>query len=147
MSPIRSSGRGPGPAATSTPSGAGRLRYLRRVVVAGPPLLLALVQAAAGSPGSWASAVRQDLRFLFDSIQLQPRGSQAAGLPDPEVDPLAWSAFIAGSKGSWSNVIAKHVIGVPAASSEQGGPGRPCVGSTIDFPCPDFARAFGPSDS
>ena len=57
-----------------------RLLYFRRLIATGPLALRAIIASNSTAEGSWASMIKEDLQFMFESI------GHGASMPNPSVD-------------------------------------------------------------
>ena len=89
---------------TSTLLRVARLRYLRRLLLAGPPPLKAMAQQERGRGGGWPALVVDDLRWLRER-----EADRFAALPDPAVVFAPWQLYIESSPGPWAAALARCI--------------------------------------
>jgi len=74
-----------------------RLLYLQRIVQKAPgPLLALLAQRSDAKPIPWVGLVRNDMQCLWSRVATQ--------LPDPQLHPKEWLAFVMSS--DWSDAVS-----------------------------------------
>lgn len=78
-----------------------RMRYLGRLMRVAPRALIAILQLRPGShPLKWVQLICEDMLIMKQRVSL------CSHLPDPGVDPNAWSDFVAGDPHRWSLAIS-----------------------------------------
>ena len=61
-------------------------------------------------------------------------------MPRPDVDPQAWERFAVKYRGTWNNLITRHILGrvhIPDSHSDM-----PRSGEVMDVPCPNCLQSF-----
>jgi hypothetical protein len=77
-----------------------RLRYMRRIIIRQPQVLLALLAVRCnGRKLPWVSLVIEDMRALRKVVSI------CSGMPDPDCDPSPWIALMR-TATEWSTALA-----------------------------------------
>ena len=79
-----------------------RLRYLPRLVLHGPPLLHALLQAGAGRSRAWVQMAVDDFKLLQDAA---PHGHPVKRLATLDVDPRPFLEYVRSGHWGWKAAV------------------------------------------
>ena len=117
-------------------SRADRMKYACRLIEQGPDILLRLVLACFGKPGSWTQEWILDLRAVWSS-----GAAFVKRMPDPLTAPSAWFTEIRQGPRQFRTQLSKAILSIYAFSQTRRD-NKEAQPVSDEFVCPDCSIAF-----